>query len=161
MESGVSGFSLCGRVPLVLVTALFVAVSGAAAQQPASNTPPGQSTSPAELPAAQPISQAATNASGQSSTTPSITPEVAKDSPDQSALVKLGVGDLIEVNVYNVPELATQDAGQQFWRRLPSADRLRPRRWTDAGRSADLDREAAGGRRIRSESACDDLRGRG
>jgi polysaccharide export outer membrane protein len=90
------------------VTAFFVAVSGAAAQQPASSAQPAQSNSPAELPAAQPISQAATNASGQSSTTPSITPETAKDQPDQSALVKLGAGDLIEVSVYNVPELATK-----------------------------------------------------
>ena len=108
MESGISGFSRCGRVPLVLVTAFLIAVSGAAAQQPASNAQPTQSNTPAELPAAQPISQAATNASGQSSTTPSIAPETAKDSSDQSALVKLGAGDLIEVSVYNVPELATK-----------------------------------------------------
>jgi polysaccharide biosynthesis/export protein len=108
MESGVSGFGRCGRVSLVLVTAFFVALSGAAAQQPASSTQPAQNNTPAELPAAQPISQAATNASGQSSTTPSITPETAKDTSDQSALVKLGAGDLIEVSVYNVPELATK-----------------------------------------------------
>lgn len=108
MESGTSGFSRCGRVFLILISALLVVVSGAAAQQPANSAPSGQSNPPGELPAAQPISQAATNASGQAPTTPSITPETAKDTPDQSILVKLGPGDLIEVSVYNVPELATK-----------------------------------------------------
>jgi polysaccharide export outer membrane protein len=88
--------------------ALMVAAGTAAAQQPANSSQPGQSDTPGPLPAAQPISQAATNASGAAQTTPSITPEPAKDSPDQSALIKLGPGDLIEVSVYNVPELATK-----------------------------------------------------
>ena len=108
MESGTSGFSRCGRVFLILLTALMVAAGTAAAQQPANSSQPGQSDTPGPLPAAQPISQAATNASGAAQTTPSITPEPAKDSPDQSALIKLGPGDLIEVSVYNVPELATK-----------------------------------------------------
>jgi len=108
MASGTSGFSRCGRVFLILITALLVMVSGAAAQQPANGGPPGQSNPPGELPAAQPISQAATNASGAAQTTPSNTSETAKDSSDQSTLVKLGPGDLIEVSVYNVPELATK-----------------------------------------------------
>ena len=34
--------------------------------------------------------------------------DAAKDIVPDSALVKLGAGDLIEVNVYNVPELATK-----------------------------------------------------
>jgi polysaccharide export outer membrane protein len=108
MESGTSGFSRCGRVFLILLMALMVAAGTAAAQQPANSSQPGQSDTPGPLPAAQPISQAATNASGAAQTTPSITPEPAKDSPDQSALIKLGPGDLIEVSVYNVPELATK-----------------------------------------------------
>jgi polysaccharide export outer membrane protein len=108
MESGTSGFSRCGRVFLILLTALMVAAGTAAAQQPANSSQPGQSDTPGPLPAAQPISQAATNASGAAQTTPAITPESAKDSPDQSALIKLGPGDLIEVSVYNVPELATK-----------------------------------------------------
>ena len=39
---------------------------------------------------------------------PAKNPDSGKDSPDQSALVKLGPGDLIEVNVYNVPELTSK-----------------------------------------------------
>lgn len=110
MESGTSGFSGFSRGFLMLVAGFLLALSGAAAQQPADSSQPAQNTPPAELPAAQPISQAATSASGQASTTtPSITPETAKDSPDQSALVKLGAGDLIEVSVYNVPELTTKE----------------------------------------------------
>jgi polysaccharide biosynthesis/export protein len=110
MESGTLGFSRCGRVFLMLAAGFLLALSGAVAQQPANSSPPAQNNPPAELPAAQPISQAATSASGQASTTtPSITPETAKDSPDQSALVKLGAGDLIEVSVYNVPELTTKE----------------------------------------------------
>jgi polysaccharide export outer membrane protein len=108
MELGTSGYSRCGRAFLILLTALVVAAGSAVAQQPAKNSQPGQSDTPGQLPAAQPISQAATNASGAAQTTPSITPETAKDSPDQSALIKLGPGDLIEVSVYNVPELATK-----------------------------------------------------
>jgi polysaccharide biosynthesis/export protein len=108
MASGTSGFSGCGRVFLVLTTALLVMVSGAAAQQPANSAPPGQRNPPGELPAAQPTSQAATNASGAAQTVPSNPSETAKDSPEQSTLVKLGPGDLIEVSVYNVPELATK-----------------------------------------------------
>jgi polysaccharide export outer membrane protein len=108
MESGTSGFSRCGRAFLILLTALVVAAGSAVAQQPANGSQPGQSDTPGQLPAAQPISQAATNASGAAQTTPAITPERAKDFPDQSALVKLGPGDLIEVSVYNVPELATK-----------------------------------------------------
>ncbi len=108
MESGTSGFGRCARVFLILLTAWLVAVSGAVAQQPATGAQPTQSNTAGELPAAKPISEAATNASGAAQTTPSVTPETAKDSPDQSALLTLGTGDLIEVSVYNVPELATK-----------------------------------------------------
>jgi polysaccharide export outer membrane protein len=108
MESGTSGFSRCRRVFLILITALLVVVSSAAAAQPANSAPRGQSDTPGRLPAAQPISQAATKASGTASTTTSITPETAQDTSDQSTLVKLGPGDLVEVSVYNVPELATK-----------------------------------------------------
>jgi polysaccharide export outer membrane protein len=78
-------------------------VTAAGAQQPASATQLGQSI-PAELPAAQTVEQAAKSASGAQATTP----DTAKDSADQSNSVRLGPGDLVEVNVYNVPELASK-----------------------------------------------------
>jgi polysaccharide export outer membrane protein len=109
MELGALRYPRCSRVFLFVLAAFFVFVSGAAAQEAASGAQAGQSTPPAEapatLPAAQPASQAATNASGAAATK---TPDTAKDSPDQSAPVKLGPGDLLEVSVYNVPELASK-----------------------------------------------------
>ena len=86
-----------------LIFAAFVLVTAAGAQQPASATQPGQSI-PAEMPAAQTVEQAAKSASGAQATTP----DTAKDSADQSNSVRLGPGDLVEVNVYNVPELASK-----------------------------------------------------
>jgi polysaccharide export outer membrane protein len=101
MRSGTTGLARCGRAFFVVLGSfLFVGVANA--QQPAAPAQPGQSITPVEVPAAQPISQAATSASGTK------TPNIAKDPPDQSALVKLGAGDLIEVSVYNVPELASK-----------------------------------------------------
>jgi len=108
MKSGKSRLPRCGGVFLLVLAALFVIVRGAAAQEAASSGQTGQSsppTAPAALPPVQPLSQAATSASGIA---PAKTPDTAKDSPDQSALVKLGPGDLLEVNVYNVPELTSK-----------------------------------------------------
>ena len=111
----------------------FCVVSVAAGQQsatvPVSQSPVSQSNVQEAPSAAEPASQAAVSASraapnSQSSaqTPSSSTPSnqapsnqaPASESPsidtsDQSgALVKLGRGDLIEVSVYNVPELATK-----------------------------------------------------
>jgi polysaccharide export outer membrane protein len=129
MESGTSSFTCRGLV-LTLVFAAFLIsmVNGAAAQQPANGTPPAQST-PSDTPAAElpgkPLSQAtvsvseaasgATNSgttpgpsSGQPANPQAKDATAAPDTPDQSSLVKLGPGDLIELNVYNVPELVTK-----------------------------------------------------
>ena len=102
MESGSAGVSRVGQI-VSLIFAAFVLVTAAGAQQPASATQLGQSI-PAELPAAQTVEQAAKSASGAQATTP----DTAKDSADQSNSVRLGPGDLVEVNVYNVPELASK-----------------------------------------------------
>src|SRR5579863_4654610 len=108
MESGSSGFSRSDRAFWFVLIVALVLVSAGAAQQPASGVQPGQISTPAEtptgLPAVQPASQAAVSASGAAAKTQ----DTAKDAPDQSALVKLGPEDLIEVSVYNVPELASK-----------------------------------------------------
>jgi polysaccharide export outer membrane protein len=111
MESGSSRFSRSGRAFWFVLGAVLVLVSGGAAQQPASGVQPGQSSTSAETPAetpaglpVQPLSQAAVSASGLAAKTQ----DTAKDAPDQSTMVKLGPGDLIEVSVYNVPELASK-----------------------------------------------------
>ncbi len=114
MESGTSSCTRCGRVWVLVFAVFFLVIGIAAAQQPADPPQAGQSSSPAELPAAVPPgqtlggqtpAQAAVSASGAGQ---AKTPDTAKDSPDQSGMVKLGPADLIEVNVYNVPELTSK-----------------------------------------------------
>jgi polysaccharide export outer membrane protein len=109
MELSTPGFTRRGRVFASIVVALIVGLflAGAAvAQQPAGSEP----SSPTNLPAAVPISEAAQSASGaaQTGTSQNKSGETDKDAPDSATAVKLGPGDLIEVNVYNVPELATK-----------------------------------------------------
>lgn len=82
---------------------IFVVVAAVLAQEPAAGAQPGQNT-PAELPPAQPISQAARSASGA----PQAQAADADKESDPHSSAKLGPGDLIEVNVYNVPELTTK-----------------------------------------------------
>ena len=118
MESGTSRFTRRGDAFFVLAAFVLlsslVLVGGAAAQQPAGTGQAGQSSPPAAAPAVlpqglspgQPLSQAAQSASAPAA--PAKTPDTAKDSLDQSSTVKLGPGDLIEVSVYNVPELASK-----------------------------------------------------
>jgi polysaccharide export outer membrane protein len=122
MGWGTSSFTGCGRV-LLLLAASVVVVGSASAQQAGNETQTGQAAKPAETPAAVPpavspsvpsavpsalppvqsISQAAVSASGAA---PAKAPDAAQDSGDQ--IVKLGAGDLMEVNVYNVPELTSK-----------------------------------------------------
>lgn len=88
-----------------LIFSAFLA-SEAWAQQPTGTNQEQQTTSPSQPPV-QPESQAAVpgpaakDASGQ-------TPDPNKDSEDKTTVVKLGPGDLLEVNVYNVPELTSK-----------------------------------------------------
>lgn len=100
MKLGTLGSTRRGRI-LPLCIASFLISSTGVAQQPAIQE---QQAAPAALPAAQPISQAATSTSA--ATTNSIKAEDPnKDTADWSTMTKLGEGDLLEVSVYNVPEL--------------------------------------------------------
>ena len=98
---------LTGTIRILLIlSATFLVTARVSAQQPV-----GGSDVPAPVPtAAQPVSQAATSASTPQTKAVDASArtdhsKVNTDSPD---LVKLGPGDLIEVSVYNVPELATK-----------------------------------------------------
>lgn len=103
MESGTREHAGCRSFLLVIFLAGAM-LGSSRAQQPATGAAAGQTDPAASLPAAQPLSQAAKSASGE----PSTTPDATKDTADQSGIVKLGPGDLIEINVYNVPELTTK-----------------------------------------------------
>jgi polysaccharide export outer membrane protein len=99
MKSGMN----CRDRATIVAFALCLAFSGVGAAQQQAN--PGAPQA-ADLPA-QPVSQAAQSASGgQSAATKND--QGAKTSDSQSSVVKLGAGDLIEVAVYNVPELASK-----------------------------------------------------
>jgi polysaccharide biosynthesis/export protein len=80
--------------------------------QQAPSTPPVESAVPA-LPAAQPLSQAAVGTgrnnapSAQAPQSGPATDSVAVTRENSSSL-RLGAGDLLEVGVYNVPELSTK-----------------------------------------------------
>src|SRR5215470_9906388 len=106
-----SGTGLVCRGWTVSLVLAFLSVAGLWAQQSADgakNKPAEgpQNTAPTNLPPPQPISQEAVSASGAGKADKPDDP--SKDSPEKSTIVTLGVGDLIEVNVYNVPELASK-----------------------------------------------------
>ncbi len=103
MNSGTSSSTARGSFIVFLIAAFLV---GVCAAQQATNPPDEQRVPPAELPAAQPVSQAAQSASRAAAPTPKA--DEPNKPVDQSAMVKLGAGDLIEINVYNVPELTSK-----------------------------------------------------
>ncbi len=108
MQSSTSNLIFRSRAILLISIAFFISVSALAGQQ-YSNTQAGQAAvPPARLPTAQPATSAAVSASGAASNTQAKSPEGAKEDTDESMTVKMGPGDLIEVSVYNVPELATK-----------------------------------------------------
>ncbi len=114
-----SPLRFAGCTALVVGLAVLLSVSGAiaqeASQQPTQNgTTTGSSpVTPAELPPVQTVPQAAAqqgavSASGAVANAPVKAAETAQSPNDSSGLVKLGPGDLLEVNVYNVPELTSK-----------------------------------------------------
>lgn len=108
MRSGV-GLVRRGCTLSLVLTAWLIAE--AQAQQPTNadkNKPTApQNAEPANFPSAQPPSQAAISASGAASNSEK-TDDPSKDSAGKSVIVTLGAGDLLEVNVYNVPELTSK-----------------------------------------------------
>lgn len=129
MKSGTSSWTR--QVCCVLLFFATFCLAGVAAARQSAAVPVNQNNTSNTQEAAQPTSQAAVSASGAAAhsqpATQTASPEApsgqtsstqtsatqaqspSTDTSDQSgALVKLGRGDLIEVSVYNVPELATK-----------------------------------------------------
>jgi polysaccharide export outer membrane protein len=108
MESGMPSFSRHGRGIVFTLSAICIVAMAATAQQPAGN----QTGTPEPFPsAAQPVPQAGANTPGNTPAAQSPAAgaqDASKDVSDQSGVATLGAGDLIEVNVYNVPELSTK-----------------------------------------------------
>jgi polysaccharide biosynthesis/export protein len=105
-----------GRVVRTLAISALIpgTVSTASAQAaPASspNTTPSSSTSESTVPAlpdARPLSDAAIRTSSGKSVAAKAPMDAQGDSSSPSPLLRLGAGDLVEVSVYNVPELSTK-----------------------------------------------------
>jgi polysaccharide biosynthesis/export protein len=116
MESGRSSFTRrdCAFLSVVALIFFFMCSSSAQAQQkPADSSPeiaaPPQPASPLAIEAVGTKSDVRDSGSASAATKSDI-PESAKAAtggPD-SSLIKLGSGDLVEVSVYNVPELSTK-----------------------------------------------------
>jgi polysaccharide export outer membrane protein len=105
MTSGNSN-SICRDHGIAFALAVVLIVPGiSVGQQPATPSPAEKTAAPSD-PAARPISQAAESTSNPQSG--AIKADDAKENDADASSVKLGVGDLIEVNVYNVPELASK-----------------------------------------------------
>ena len=108
MEFGRFSFALSRGLLVFSLTLLCSAGSRVSAQQPRAASPDGQTPT---LPAAQPISHAAMGVAGQvSGATTSVkeTSKTASVNSDSSSTLRLGPGDLLEVGVYNVPELTSK-----------------------------------------------------
>jgi polysaccharide export outer membrane protein len=112
MQSGTPKSTRTGPVPLFVLALVFVFVTIGAAQNQVPGNQPVPANQPAqipvELPQAQSLPQAAITPAQAASGTQAKPAESIKDVPDSAVMTKLGPGDLIEVNVYNVPELATK-----------------------------------------------------
>ena len=104
MKLGTSGSTRRGRIPPLCLGILLIG-SAALAQQPAGQQ---ESAAPAQLPAAQPLSSAASSTSGATANSPKTDETNKETSSDWSGMLKLGAGDLLEVSVYNVPELSAK-----------------------------------------------------
>ena len=106
MHSGTRKRTRRNKICLFVLGTSFSLAGFAVAQQPVGGSQTGQSVPSAEIPAAQPVHQGST---GVSSTVAGAQPNPSsiKEVGD-SVMTKLGPGDLIEVNVYNVPELTTK-----------------------------------------------------
>ena len=89
------------------IVALMILSTGAFCKQPQTGVFPSPTTQPsAEAPVVQKSEPPAQNPSSESPATGA--PKVEPDTASENTMVRLGPGDLVEVNVYGVPELATK-----------------------------------------------------
>jgi len=98
MKSGNSRIACRDRAVVCTLVVVFALTAVTVGQ----DTKSGQQIPPPD-PLAHPISQSAESSNG-----PAKTANPQKDAEEQIQTTKLGPGDLLEVNVYNIPELATK-----------------------------------------------------
>jgi polysaccharide export outer membrane protein len=146
-----SGTGLVRGCVLSFLALMSLSGVGTRAQQATeSKASPQQSNSTVEHSPAQTSSQPANPASGETSN--SAPPdEASKDSSDKTPMVTLGRGDLIEINVFNVPELATKarvsNSGDIY---LPLIDYVHVEGLTQEEAQAVIEKRLADGGFVRS-----------
>ena len=154
--------TICSRA----ASAFSVAVAAQTQQQPASPCRrklhgPGAASS--GIPLAQAAPGSAPNnpdhtKPAENGSINSITSGNSSTPGRENSSLRLGPGDLIEVGVYNVPELSTKARiGNSTGDILSSSGRLCPRRRSHRRRGANLDRKATGGWRVCPQCSCDHL----
>ena len=110
MKSG-EGFVRRDWVLFWVLIAFLVITNQGYSQQPADAPPSDPQKTPSQLPAVQTPADVSISSSTGTMNTAKPAAKVddpAKNSGDQSGTAKLGPGDLLEVGVYNVPELASK-----------------------------------------------------
>ena len=108
MRSGTVCFT---RQAFFLACILTAGIAGAQQKPVGQSQPPDAAATGTPSPAAIPISQAATPAQGKkpdASVSADANANQNNTTASDDSLLKLGAGDLLEVSVYNVPELATK-----------------------------------------------------
>ena len=110
MQSGTPKSTRTGQVLLVVLALLFVFVGIGAAQNPVPGNQPARPIRRHEIPGASSTTSAGRHHSNSSrfGDASQACGRRSKMYRTPSVMTKLGPGDLIEVNVYNVPELATK-----------------------------------------------------
>jgi polysaccharide export outer membrane protein len=111
MEFGRFSFARSGSLLAAALVLLFSSEFKLSAQQAA--TTAASSTAVPVLPAGQPVSQAAVGSVPNNADTPKAADAAASvgvvtPGADSSSLLRLSAGDLVEISVYNVPELSTK-----------------------------------------------------
>jgi polysaccharide biosynthesis/export protein len=153
MRSGTPSVTRSCRMVYLLLAAMLMS-AGVFAQQSTNNTS-GTPANQVEIPsAAQPVSSPAQTPSGaisQINASDESKEGASKDTADQSSMMKLGSGDLIEVSVYNVPELTTKarvsSAGDVY---LPLIDYVHVEGLTQEEAQALIEKRLADGGFVRS-----------
>ena len=152
MKSGTSGCTRRGRFVLFFLVTVVATAGLVVAQEPSTpgSPEPEQQPSAPEVPAAQPIPQDKPN-SPTTAETPVKPEDGNKPSLDESTEVRLGAGDLIEVSVYNVPELQTKarvsNAGDVY---LPLIDYVHVDGLTQAEAQALIEKRLSDGGFVRN-----------
>lgn len=151
MKSGASDIARRGQSFLLLLGTFLIVAGVAAAQEPGNGNPQAPANTEPVPSAAQPVPQASGKPVAASPANAAKSEDASKAGAEQSSEAKLGPGDLIEVNVFNVPELTSKvrvsDAGDVY---LPLIDYVHIEGLTQEEAQALIEKRLSDGGYVRS-----------